>query len=179
MTEPVKKKRNTGMLTATIVMAVLALVLLGIGYFRGEGEHISGLKVGATMTMQIIPLLTFALIVAGTAQVLIPHETIAKWVGSESGIRGILLGSLAGGLTPGGPYVTLPLVAGVYKAGASVGTTVAFITGWSLWAVMRLPMEVGILGVRFTLIRLISVLIFPPIAGILAELVANKFGGIP
>jgi hypothetical protein len=50
-----------------------------------------------------------------------------------------------------------------------MGTMVAFLTGWSLWAVSRLPMEVGILGWRLTIIRLASTLLFPPLAGLIAQ----------
>jgi hypothetical protein len=50
-----------------------------------------------------------------------------------------------------------------------MGTMVAFLTGWSLWAVGRLPMEVGILGWKFALVRLASTFFFPPIAGWIAQ----------
>jgi len=89
------------MLIPTIIMGVLAIVLLTIGYSRGQGEHIVGLKNTTTLLLEIIPLLVCAFIVAGMAQVLIPHEAITKWVGIESGFRGIMLGSLARALTPG------------------------------------------------------------------------------
>ena len=102
-------------------------------------------------------------------QILIPQEIISKWVGSESGIRGILMGTVAGGLSPGGPFVSLPIVAGLLRSGAGIGTMVAFLTGWSLWAVARLPMDVGILGWKFTAIRLGITSLFPIIAGILAQ----------
>jgi hypothetical protein len=46
---------------------------------------------------------------------------------------------------------------------------VAFLTGWSIWAVNRLPMEVGILGWRLTLIRIASTAFFPPLAGLIAQ----------
>ena len=157
------------MLIPTIIMGILALVLIFIGYNRGQGEHIVGLKSASIMIIQILPLLLFAFIVAGMVQILLPRELLSKWIGAESGIRGILVGSIAGGLAPGGPYVSLPIVAGLLKSGASIGTMVAFLTGWSLWAVGRLPMEVGILGWKFTLIRIASVLIFPPIAGLIAH----------
>jgi uncharacterized membrane protein YraQ (UPF0718 family) len=91
-------------------------------------------------------------------------------VGGESGLRGILIGTVAGGLTPGGPYVSLPIVAGLLKAGAGVGTMVAYLTAWSLWAVGRLPMEFGMLGWRFTLVRLACTFFFPPIAGLIAQI---------
>jgi uncharacterized membrane protein YraQ (UPF0718 family) len=42
---------------------------------------------------------------------------------------------------------------------------VAFLTAWSLWAVARLPMEIGVLGWEFTLIPLACTFFFPPIAG--------------
>jgi uncharacterized membrane protein YraQ (UPF0718 family) len=157
------------MLIPTIIMAILAIVLLAIGYSKGEGQHLQGLNTGLKMIVEIIPLLLFAFIVAGMAQVLLPQELLSRWIGEESGLKGILIGTLAGGLTPGGPYVSLPVVAGLLKAGAGVGTLVAFLTAWSLWAVARLPMEIGILGWKFTFVRLACTFFFPPIAGFIAQ----------
>ena len=156
------------MFVPTLIMGVLAIILLFIGYFRGEGQHIMGMKSAVNMIVEILPLLVFAFIIAGMVQVLLPQETIAKWVGAESGIRGIVIGSVAGGLCPGGPFVSLPIAAGLLRSGAGLGTMVAFLTGWSIWAVSRLPMEVGVLGWRFTLIRLVSTAFFPILAGIIA-----------
>ena len=157
------------MLIPTIVMGLLALILLFIGYSKGQGQHVTGLKLALGTMLQILPLLIFAFIVAGMVQVLLPREWLSQWVGAESGLRGLLIGTIAGGLTPGGPYVSLPIAAGLIRAGAGVGTMVAFLTGWSLWGVVRLPMEVGILGWKFTLIRLGCTFFFPPIAGLLAQ----------
>lgn len=158
------------MLIPSIIMGVIALVLLFVGYQRGQAEHVFGLKSALNMTIDILPLLVFSFIVAGMIQVLLPQEIISKWIGAESGWRGIFIGSVAGGLTPGGPYVSLPIVAGLIKSGAGIGTLVAFITGWSIYAIGRLPIEIGILGWKVTLIRLVSTIIFPPIAGFIANL---------
>lgn len=163
------------MLLPTIIMAVLAVILLVIGYSKGDGQHVQGLHSGVKMIVEIIPLLLFAFIVAGMVQVLLPQELLSRWIGEESGLKGIFIGTLAGGITPGGPYVSLPLVAGLFKAGAGVGTLVAFLTAWSLWAVARLPMEIGILGWKFTFVRLACTFFFPPIAGLLAQLFFSGF----
>ncbi len=162
------------MLVATIIMGVLAAILLFVGYSKGQGQHIAGMRSALTILAQILPLLVLAFLVAGMVQVLLPQEVISKWVGVESGMRGILIGTVAGGFTPGGPYVSLPLVAGFVRSGASVGTLVAFLTAWGLWGVSRLPMEVGILGWRLTFIRVASTFFFPPIAGLIAQAL---FGG--
>lgn len=159
------------MLIPTIIMGVIAIALLYIAYQRGGGEHIVGLKSAGNLLLQITPLLILAFIIAGMVQVLVPHEIISRWVGMESGFRGILIGSAIGGILPGGPFVSMPIVAGLLRTGASIGTMVALLTAWSLLAFTRLPMEVGLLGWKFTFIRLACVFFFPPIAGF----IANRF----
>ena len=163
------------LLIPTIIMGTLAVVLTFIAYRKGQGEHITGLKQARTILIQITPLLIFAFIVAGMLQVLIPTETISKYVGTESGFSGILIGAVVGGLMPGGPFVSLPIAAGLLVAGAGTGTMVALMTGWSIWAVSRLPIEFGIMGWRFTAIRMVSSFFFPILAGVLANLL---FGGV-
>ncbi len=159
------------MLIPTIIMAVLAIALTIFSYNKGGGEHILGLKTAGTMLIQIIPLLIFAFILAGMVQVLIPTEIISKWIGAESGFRGLLIGTGVGILIPGGPPVILPIGAGLLRSGAGVGTIVAYITAWSLLQLTRLPMDIGIIGWKFTSIRIACTFFFPPIAG----LIANRF----
>ena len=157
------------MVIATAIMGLLAVLLVFIGYYRGEGEHILGLKSAMNMTIQILPIVILAFIVAGMVQMLVPQELLSKWIGKESGMRGIFIGTLAGALAPGNPYVNLPIAAGLLRSGASMGAMVAFLTGWSLWSFARLPLEVGIMGWKFTLVRLASTFFFPPIAGLIAN----------
>ena len=173
-----KKRKGANMLISTLIMAALAITLLYIGYSRGENQHITGLKSASKIMIEIVPLLFFALIVAGMVQTLIPQEVISRWVGAASGMRGIFIGTVAGGLSPGGPFVSLPVAVALIKSGSSVGTMVAFLTGWSLWAIARLPMEVGILGWKLTLIRFVSTFIFPPIAGFIAQFAFGWVKGI-
>ena len=166
-----RKGRNMNMFIPTVIMGFLALVLVSIGYYKGQ--HIDGMKSALNMIIEMLPLLIFAFIVAGMTQVLLPKELLSKWIGAESGFRGILIGTAAGACAPGGPYVTLPIAAGFLRSGVSIGTMVAFLTGWSLWSLIRLPMEIGIMGWRFTLIHIISVLFFPPIAGLIAQMLTK------
>lgn len=170
-----RERVGAQMLIPTIVMALLAAVLIVIAYYRGAAEPAAGVRDGALMAVQILPLLLCSFIAAGMVQVLLPQEVIARTVGAEAGLGGILVGSVAGSLIPGGPYVSLPIAAGMLKAGAGVGTVVAFLSGWSLWAASRLPLEVGIVGWKLAAIRLVSTLIFPPIAGGIAQLL---FAGV-
>ena len=65
------KKGIGAMLFPTVTMLVLAIILLLWGYFRGNGEHILGLKAAWSTTVSILPLLVFAFIVAGMVQALL------------------------------------------------------------------------------------------------------------
>ena len=53
------------MVIPTLIMGLLAVALLALGYSRGEGEHLQGLRSGFGMILEIVPLLLFAFIVAG------------------------------------------------------------------------------------------------------------------
>ena len=156
------------MIIPTIIMGLLALVLIFFAYQKGI--HIQGLKTSWNMLIQIIPLLVLAFVVAGMVQALIPHEMISRWVGTESGFRGILIGTVMGSIAPGGPFVSMPIAAGLLRTGASVGTMVAFLTSWSLLAFTRMPLEVGIMGWKFWLVRMACNFFFPPVAGLIANI---------
>ena len=165
--------KNSSIIITTIIMAVLCLAAFYLAYQKNK--HFDGLVIAKNLTFQVLPLLVFAFILAGMVQVLVPAELVAKWIGAESGFKGIVLGSIAGGLLPGGPFVTLPIVAGLAKVGASIPVLVSVITGWSLIALARLPMEIGILGPKLAFIRLASVLLFAPLAGLMAKLIIKVF----
>ncbi len=165
--------RNRQMLVPTIVLATLALVLTTLAYRKGL--HQQGFETGLNLLLSILPLLVFAFVVAGMMQVLVPKEQVAQWVGEGSGLKGLLIATGAGAFAPGGPYVNLPIALGLVNSGASIGAFVAFLTSWSLWAFARAPVEIGILGWRLWLIRLTCTFFFPPIAGIIANILFKGF----
>jgi uncharacterized membrane protein YraQ (UPF0718 family) len=156
-------------------MGVIVAILIGVAIWRGEGSLQKGLTFGGKTFLSTLPLLVFAFAIAGLVQVLVPREFIVKWLGEGSGIKGILIATVVGGLTPGGPYVSFPIVASLYKAGASVGTVVAFVTSWSVWAFNRLPLEIGLVGPKLAIARFLTTLIVPPLAGLFAQAVFGRW----
>ena len=70
--------------------------------------------------------------------------------------------------------MAFPLIAAIFHAGAGIGTAVAIIAGWAMLGVGLLPFELALVGPRFIVLRVCTVFIFPPIAGVLAQ---SIFGG--
>jgi uncharacterized membrane protein YraQ (UPF0718 family) len=159
---------------STLIFIALVAICMIIAYHRDDGTLTQGLHETWKMFRDIWVLLVVAWIFAGYIGVLLPEQFVAQWLGRGSGFKGIAIACVAGGLTPGGPFISLPIVAMLYRAGAGEGVIVAYLSAWSLYAVGRLPFEISFIGVRLTAIRFASVLIFPPLAGIVAKMFFEK-----
>lgn len=158
-----------------ILIWLLAGVLITVALFRGSGAVSAGFQGSWQALRDLFPLLMGVFIIIGFADTLLPKELIAGLLGGESGLKGILIASALGVVTPGGPFVSYPLVATLYKSGAGIGPLVAFVTAWALGSISRLPLEIGLVGMRLTAIRLASSLVFPPLAGLIATVIVNLF----
>ena len=154
--------------TATLLMVALAIVLFIVAYLRG-GIHVDGLQRGVRMLWTNLLLLVASFLVAGLVQVLLPGEMIRRWLGADAGFKGVLLGCVAGALSPGSPYAVFPIVGSLYRAGAALGPVVGFVSAWSLWSLSRLPTEAALIGPRVTLVRYLATMLVPPLAGLFAQ----------
>lgn len=154
----------------TLALIGVAFVLAGVTWWQGGPQlALAGLTKGGKTLLSVVPLLIAAFLIAGLIQTLVTHEMVTRWLGAESGWRGIALASLGGALMPGGPYVYYPIAAALLQSGASLGVLVAFVTAKNLWSMTRLPLEFVLLGPHLTVIRLGVTLILPPLLGFLAE----------
>jgi uncharacterized membrane protein YraQ (UPF0718 family) len=157
--------------TTVLVLAVAAAVLLVVALRQGPSVALDGLLAAWHTLRRNLLLLILGFILAGLVQVLIPRDLITRWLGDEAGIKGVFIGCVVGGLVPGAPYATFPLVASLYHAGASLGAVVGFVSAWALWSVSRLPVEMALVDPRPALIRYAVTFVVPPLAGLLAEAV--------
>jgi uncharacterized membrane protein YraQ (UPF0718 family) len=159
--------------TTTLVLAAVTTILLVIAFWQGRDLPLAGLRAGGRTLWRNLPLLLLGFAIAGLAQVLIPRELITRWLGGQAGIKGVLIGCVLGGLVPGAPYATFPLVASLYQAGASLGAVVGFVCAWALWSVSRLPVEIALIDSKPALIRYALTFVVPPIAGLLANAIGR------
>lgn len=118
----------------------------------------------------LLPRMIGGMLLAGLVQAILPPDLVARWVGEESGLRGIVIATAVGGLTPGGPMTSFPIVVAFYMSGADRGALVAYLTGWSLIGFQRvLVWELPLLGPEFTLYRIAVAAALPILAGLLAR----------
>ncbi len=134
---------------STIVLVVLALVLAAVAYLKDPGLPLIGAKNGFSMLKFILPRLVPALMLAGLMQVLIPQEVVSRHFGRAGGLRAILMATVAGVLTPGGPMVSVPFMVALAHSGAALPSLVAYMTSWSLFGIQRIiAWEAPLMGWR-------------------------------
>ncbi len=155
--------------TISLVMIGLAIALLVFALIRGGGLAKDGVKLASQTLWNTLPLILAGFLIGGLVQVLLPTELIQAWLGKEAGVKGVLIGCLAGGLIPGSPYVMFPIVGGLYKSGAGVGAVVGFVSAWSLWSVSRFLLEIALIDPKVATLRYAITFLVPPLAGMLAN----------
>jgi uncharacterized membrane protein YraQ (UPF0718 family) len=155
----------------TLVLTVAAAILLTVALRQGHGLAVAGLSAAGRTLWRNLALLLLSFMIAGLAQVLMPKELITRWLGAQAGVRGVLIGCVLGGLVPGAPYAVFPLVAALYQGGAGLGSVVGFVSGWSLWSIQRLPVEMALIDPKAALVRYATTFVVPPLAGLLADAV--------
>jgi 3-oxoacyl-[acyl-carrier protein] reductase len=69
---------------------------LGAYAVRGWDGVARGLAVAADLLVMVGPAVVAGLALAAALRVLVPPGVLARWMGAESGARGLLLASLAG-----------------------------------------------------------------------------------
>lgn len=151
---------------STLVLVGLAVVLAGVAYVKDPSLPSVGARNGLSFLWIMLPRLIPALIVAGMVQVLVPPAVVSRHFGHQAGIRALLLATVAGMLTPGGPMVSVPFMVAAANTGAGLPSLVAYMTAWSLFGLQRIiAWEAPLLGWKFVITRVVSSFAFPVLAG--------------
>lgn len=132
-------------------------------------QHIAPVMARAKATMLfMIPRIFVGLVGAGFLAELLPVDQIEQYFGADSGMAGVLLASVLGAMTPGGPFVAFAIGASALKAGAGWAPLMAYVTAWSVMNLNRsFAYELPLMGRRFLLIRSAVSLPLPLILGAL------------
>jgi len=161
------------LILGTLLIAAIAISL----YTGGFQLTFAGIIKAGRLLESIWLRMLLGFLLGGFVQAVIPRELVSKWLGSASGLKGILLGSFGGIVSTGGPYVWLPVVVSIYKAGAGIGPVLALMTARGILSIqMLIVWQIPFFGVELSLARYIPCLFVPPVVGILGQYVFRIAG---
>jgi len=101
---------------------------------------------------------------------------LEKHIDSESGVKGIFLVILLAMLQAGPLYGAFPVAHILYKKGASIRNIFVYLGAFSSMKLPMLGIEIGYLGIKFTVLRtLISLPLFICIGFVMEKVVGSNF----
>ncbi|BAT57760.1 hypothetical protein GJW-30_1_00270 [Variibacter gotjawalensis] len=153
---------------------LLVAVLAAVAARQGRSVLKGAIKGGLVEFMRLIPRIAIGVLGSGFIAEIMPEKWVATWLGPESGLAGIAIATLAGGLTPGGPMIGFAVGIAALKAGAASPQVVAYSTAWALFALHRaLLYEIPLMPARIVWLRMTASVPLPFIAAYMAMLVGK------
>lgn len=150
--------------------AVACLTGAACWWIKGSEAFSEALVRDARLLVGLLPRVCVALSIAALIWFLLPRDRISGLVGQESGIRGLMVATIAGTVTPGGPSSAYALLAVLAASGADRGALIAYITAWATLGLQRiLVWDVPFMGSEFAVLRMLVSLPLPIVAGLIAR----------
>ncbi|MCF6178058.1 MAG: permease [Geopsychrobacter sp.] len=139
-----------GFLRQRILWFVIALYLWA--WSAAPQKALVALQAGMTLLLSVTLLIVAVFALVGLIQTWIGREMIARVLGREGGIKGLLLAVGCGALLIGPPYVIFPLLMSLRRLGARWAVVAIVLAAYALKPQM-MPIETQFLGLPFTLVR--------------------------
>lgn len=165
-------KRFLGWLKGEVLL--VAAVAGYIWAFSADpARALAALRIGAATFIGVLPILAAVFIAIGLFNVWVDKKRVAEALGKDGGFRGIVLASLAGTILVGPVYVVFPLLKAVRDHGARWAVVGTVLAAWAVKFPM-VPMEVGMLGVKFSVARIVFVAVAAIPIGLLLEWILER-----
>jgi uncharacterized membrane protein YraQ (UPF0718 family) len=117
-------------------------------------------------------------VLIGLFEVWVPKQLIGKYLGHESGWKGIVLAILFGAAPTGPLYVAFPIAAMLMKKGASQLNIIILLNTWAAMKIPQLLVEAKFLGISFVLVRVALTVPSTILMGWLIQKYIQKSGGL-
>jgi uncharacterized membrane protein YraQ (UPF0718 family) len=162
-------------LAVTLVLWLITAVLALLAWRKGDTVLKEATHGGVLDFLHLIPRLAIGVIGAGFLAALLPQDLVRSWLGPDSGIAGLLLATLAGAITPGGPVIGFAIGASALKSGAGYLAVMTYVTAWALFAFQRLIVwELPVMPTRVVWLRVAASLPLPILTALAVMLVTGR-----
>lgn len=137
---------------------VVAVILYGYGLLVSPEKVWQAVISTATSVWGMVPILSAVFLVIGLFNVMVDKKKVAAMLGRDGGIKGLAIASFVGMLLVGPVYAVFPLIKTVREHGARWAVIGAVLTTWAV-KIPMIPLEVAMLGWKFSVARITLVLL--------------------
>jgi uncharacterized membrane protein YraQ (UPF0718 family) len=167
---PARRRRRAFDWPTAILIAIVVTAAAYVFWRDGAARFLEVVWADAGLFVGMMPNVLAGCLIAALITILLPRDTVSRWVGKDSGIKGILISTGVGIIVPGGPFTIYPIAAAFLGMGADAAAVVALITSWTTIGLSRsLVWELPFLGFDFVLWRWIAALPLAVLAGLIVR----------
>ncbi|WP_319756193.1 permease [uncultured Sphaerochaeta sp.] len=134
---------------------LLVLVLLGVVSLFNQELGIGVFNITVMQLKEMLLVIPPIFVLLGLLDVWVPKQTMVKFMGKGSGLKGILLSLFIGSAAAGPLYGAFPVAAVFMKKGVTFSNVLIFIGAWSTTKIPMILFEFSALGAPFALTRLL------------------------
>jgi uncharacterized membrane protein YraQ (UPF0718 family) len=113
------------------------------------------LSISANQIKEMLLVIPPVFLLLGLLDVWVPKETMIKYMGEGSGLKGVILSILIGSAAAGPLYGAFPVAAVFMKKGVKFMNILIFIGAWSTTKIPMFLFESAALGSKFAITRLL------------------------
>lgn len=155
------------------VFIILFIINLSFLFIKPEMGKIS-FEITYKNLIEMLGIIPPIFILLGLLDVWVKKETMMKFMGKGSGIKGVLLSFLMGSTAAGPLYAAFPIAGVLLKKGTSIFNVLIFIGAWSTMKIPLLIFESTSLGYNFSLLRLALNIIGIPLIAFIINISLNE-----
>ncbi|MBN2559203.1 MAG: permease [Clostridia bacterium] len=137
------------------LMVFLAIAGVGLFTLLNREAGLRAINITAYSFKEMALVLPPIFILLGLLDVWVPRETMVRYMGEGSGLKGIVLAILLGSAAAGPLYGAFPVAAVFMKKGVKFSNILIFIGAWSTTKIPMFLFEVASLGAKFAVTRLL------------------------
>lgn len=134
---------------------LITLAAMGILILINSQLGLKALSITAFSLKEMLLVIPPIFVLLGLLDVWVPRETMIKFMGEGSGIKGVILSILLGSAAAGPLYGAFPVATVFMKKGVKFSNILIFIGAWSTTKIPMLLFEMSSLGIKFALTRLL------------------------
>ncbi|MFO7611877.1 MAG: permease [Clostridia bacterium] len=140
------------MVTVITIYSLLG-IFLAASLIKSREKTAKAFRIAWKALLKTAPSLIAVLGIVGLTLGILTPGTISRMVGAEAGFVATIIAAFVGAITLIPSLVAFPLAGSLLRSGATIMTISAFVTTLVMVGFVTAPMEIKMLGKKFTLLR--------------------------
>ncbi|MDV4152656.1 permease [Clostridium sp. AL.422] len=158
---------------SSLILYILTFIFFIISYKKDKEKTKKALLKGCKSIENILPQFLGIILIVGLTLAILNPETIARIIGSNSGISGVFLSAILGSIAMMPTFVAFSTGDMLLKNGAGIAQVTALISTLTLIGIISIPLEMKYIGKRAAIYRNILAFVFSIIVAFFVEMVVT------